>query len=142
MAAGHLTSPVVDLSDLDSRQIAIIMSRGRCVIGLSCVLLPGLVTRLFFATSTPEAKALTRFAGIRDLALGVGALTNLKERGDDAEWVSMGAISDVVDGVTSLASRGLPWRSRVLGVGALATGGTLLKLSRDLAAERRAEPTA
>src|SRR4051794_6464301 len=122
MAARHVTSAVVDMSDLDSRQIAIIMSRGRCVIGLSCLVVPGLVTRVFFASSAPEAKALTRFAGIRDLALGVGALTNLKERGDDAEWVSMGAISDVVDGVTSIASKGLPWRSRILGVGAISTG--------------------
>ena len=81
--------------------------------------------------------AVTRFVGIRDLALGVGALTNLKEHGQDAEWVSMGAVSDAVDGVVAITQRGLPFRSRILGLGALGTGGFLLKISRDLAAQRK-----
>jgi hypothetical protein len=126
----------VNLEELDTRQVAIILSRARCVIGLTCIFLPGLATRLFFASKDPAAKAVTRFAGIRDLALGVGALTNLKERGQDAEWLSMGAVSDAVDGVTFLVQRGLPARSRLLGLAALGTGATVLKLSRDLAAER------
>jgi hypothetical protein len=126
----------MNLEELDVRQLAIILSRARCVIGLSCIFVPGAFTRVFFGSKDPAAKAVTRFAGIRDLALGVGALTNLKERGDDAEWLSMGAISDAVDGVTSLVQRGLPKRSRLLGVAALGTGALVLKLSRDLAAER------
>ncbi len=130
----------MSFDELDTRQIAIVLSRARCVIGLTCVFLPGLMTRVFFASKDPAAKAVTRFAGIRDLALGVGALTNLKERGQDAEWLSMGAISDAVDGITFLVQRGLPTRSRVLGVAALGTGATVLKLSRDLAAERTAAP--
>jgi hypothetical protein len=128
----------MDLADLDNRQIAIILSRARCVIGLTCIFAPGIVTRVFLGTNAPAAKAATRFVGIRDLALGVGALTNLKERSQDAEWVSMGAISDSVDGITSLVQPGLPARSRLLGVGALGAGALLLKLSRDLAAERTA----
>jgi len=126
----------MDLSELDSRQIAIILSRARCVLGLTCIFLPGVVTRVLFGTNDSAARAATRFVGIRDLALGVGALTNLKERNQDAEWLSMGAISDGVDGITSLLQRGLPARSRLIGAGALGTGAFLLKLSRDLAAER------
>ena len=87
---------------------------------------------------TPEVKAITRFTGIRDLALGIGALTNLKEEKQDAEWVSMGAVSDMVDGMVSVTQPGLPMRSRVLGVGAFGLGGYLLKLSRDLDNERKA----
>lgn len=127
----------MDLSELDNRQIAIILSRARCVLGLTCIFAPGVVTRVFFASNDPVARAATRFVGIRDLALGVGALTNLKERNQDAEWLSMGAISDGVDGIASLAGRGLPVRTRLIGVGALGTGAFLLKLSRDLAAERK-----
>lgn len=127
----------MNLDELDARQIAIVLSRARCVIGLSCLAVPGLVSRVMFGSGEPAAKALTRMAGIRDLALGVGALTNLKERGDDAEWVSMGAVSDAVDGAVAMFSPRLPARSRVIGAGAFAVGAVLLKLSRDLAAERR-----
>ena len=126
----------MDLDSLDSRQIAIILSRGRCVIGLLCIFAPGLVARIFFGQSNPAVRAITRMTGIRDLALGVGALTNLKEREQDAEWVSMGALSDGVDGVVAVVSPGLPLRSRLIGVGAFGVGGYLLTLSRDLAAER------
>ena len=128
----------MDLDSLDSRQIALILCRGRCVIGLLCIFAPGLVARIFFGESTPTVRAITRMTGIRDLALGVGALTNLKEREQDAEWVSMGAVSDGVDGIVALATPGLPLRSRVIGVGAFGVGGYLLKISRDLAAERNA----
>ena len=87
---------------------------------------------------TPGPPPRPRFgsAGIRDLALGVGALTTLKERTQDAEWVSMGAVSDAFDGVVMCASRGLPMRARLLGAGAFGAGGYLLYLSRVLAAQR------
>lgn len=126
----------MDLDSLDSRQISLILCRGRCVIGLLCIFTPGIVARIFFGQSTPALRAMTRMTGIRDLALGVGALTNLKERQQDAEWVSMGALSDGVDGIVAVATPGLPFRSRLIGVGAFGVGGYLLKLSRDLAAER------
>ena len=128
----------VKLEDLDTRQIAIILSRARCVIGLSCLVAPSVVSKVFFNSTTPEVRALTRFTGVRDLALGVGALTNLKEEKQDAEWVSMGAISDIVDGVVCVAQAGLPIRSRLIGAGALGIGGYLLKISRDLDNERNA----
>ena len=129
------------LEDLDTRQIAIIASRGRCILGLACLVAPGIVSRVFFNASTPEVRAITRFTGVRDLAIGVGSLTCLKEETQDAEWVSMGAISDMVDGVVGVAQPGLPARSRVLGVGAFGLGGYLLKLSRDLDNQRTATPT-
>jgi hypothetical protein len=128
----------VNLDELDNRQLAIIASRARCVIGLSCVVVPSLVSRVWFGSNAPELKASIRFLGIRDLALGVGALTNLKEKGQDAEWLSMGAISDSVDGLVSVVSPGLPARARLLGLGAFGAGLALLKLSRDLADERGA----
>jgi hypothetical protein len=128
----------VNLEELDTRQIAIILSRARCVIGLTCIVAPSVVSKVFFNSTTPEIRAITRFTGVRDLALGVGALTNLKEEQQDAEWVSMGAVSDMVDGVVSIAQPGLPVRSRFIGVGALGLGGYLLKLSKDLDNERKA----
>ncbi len=127
---------LADLAELDDRQIAIILSRARCVVGLSCIALPSLFSGLVLGDTRPGTKAATRFAGIRDLALGVGALTSLKERTQDAEWVSMGAVSDAFDGVVLCVAPGLPLRSRVFGAGAVAFGGYLLYVSRLLAAQR------
>ena len=127
---------LVDLAELDDRQIAIILSRARCVIGLSCIALPSVFAGLVLGDTRPATKAAVRFAGIHDLALGVGALTTLKERTQDAEWVSMGAVSDAFDGVVMCASRGLPMRARLFRAGAFGAGGYLLYLSRVLAAQR------
>ncbi len=106
------------------------------MIGLSCIVAPSILGRVFFGANDPNLRAVTRFTGIRDLALGVGALTTLKEQTQDAEWLSMGAVSDLVDGVVCIAQPGLKFRARLLGVGALGLGGFLLKLSRDLDTER------
>ena len=79
-------------------------------------------------------------AGAASLALLVGALmacsgvveimlaVRLKPRGGWG-WL-------LANGIVSITQRGLPFRSRILGIGALGMGGWLLKLSRDLAAER------
>ncbi len=132
----------MDLANLEPRQIAIVVSRGRCVIGLLCIVAPSLVARIVFGRSDPVVRAATRVLGIRDLALGVGALTALKEREHDAEWLSMGAACDGFDAVVFCASPGLPLRARFIGLGAGATAAYLMKLSRDFAAERDATATA
>ncbi len=128
-----------DFSEFDDRQIAIILSRARCVLGLSCMFAPAVVAKVLLGDAGPATKAALRFAGVRDLALGVGALTSLKEQTQDAEWVSMGAAADGFDGIVMMASPGLPLRSRVFGAGALGAGTYVLYLSRLLAAQR---PTA
>ena len=55
----------------------------------------------------PTAQALLRLVGVRDLVLGIGAITTLKEQTMDAEWVGMGAAADAVDGLVSLVTPGL-----------------------------------
>lgn len=128
----------MDLKNLEPRQIALVMSRGRCVIGLLCLFCPGLVTRVAVGRTDPATKALARVAGIRDLALGVGALTALKEEEQDAEWLSMGAVCDGVDAAVFTLSPGLPKRTRLMGLSAGAIAAYLMKLSRDFADERSA----
>ena len=90
--------------DLDSRSTALILARGRAILGLVMLVLPGLPARLMFGESSPRIRALLRMVGVRDLILGVGALTTVKERTQDAEWVGVGAFADAVDGVVSLTS--------------------------------------
>lgn len=124
--------------DFDHRQFALVIARGRAVNGLVLLVLPGIVGRILFgqAGKLPTTRALLRLVGVRDLVLGIGAITTLKEHTMDAEWVGMGAAADAVDGLVSLVTPGLAKRSRLVslvGGGAAAVG---LLASRKLADER------
>jgi hypothetical protein len=114
--------------ELDEREIALWLARGRAVVGLTLMFAPGVLTQPWMGSRSAEVKAMARVAGVRDLVLGVGAITNLKEQNQDAEWLGMGAVCDGVDALVSLAAPGLPKRARVLslGIAGLATGGLLL----------------
>jgi hypothetical protein len=126
--------------DLDHRRFALALARARAVNGLAMLVLPGVVGWVVFGSAgrQPATRALLRLVGIRDLVLGIGAITTLKEHTMDAEWVGMGALADAVDGVVSLVTPGLTPRARVVslvGGGAAAVG---LIASRGLADERAA----
>jgi hypothetical protein len=125
---------------MDNRQAALVIARTRAVIGLVSLTLPGLVNRVFLGAGavTPHAKALTRMTGVRDVALGVGALTSVKENTQGPEWLSMGAVADGVDALVSFTMRGAPRRTRWIGVFAAGAAAISLKLSRDLADARAA----
>ena len=124
--------------DFDHRRVALILARGRAVHGLVLLVLPGVVGRIIYgkAGNVPTARALLRLVGIRDLVLGIGAITTLKEETMDAEWVGMGAAADAVDGIVTLVTPGLGMRARLMslvGGGAAAVG---LLASRALADAR------
>jgi len=124
--------------DLDHRQVALVIARARAVNGLVLLALPGVAGWALFgqAGRSPVTRALLRLVGVRDLVLGIGAITTLKEHTMDAEWVGMGAVADAVDGVVSLVTPGLLSRSRLVSlVGGGAAGAGLLA-SRALADER------
>jgi hypothetical protein len=127
--------------DLDVRKMALILGRSRAIVGLVLLFLPGLAGRLWLGDHSPRTRALLRMVGIRDLILGVGALTCVKERTQDAEWVGMGGIADAVDGVVSFTAPGLPARARLVGPAALGSAVLAIKLARDLADERTARAT-
>jgi hypothetical protein len=124
--------------DMDHRQVALGLARGRAVTGLVMLVLPGVAGRMFFgkAGAQPATRAAMRLVGVRDLVLGLGAITTLKEHTMDAEWVGMGAVADGVDAAVTLLSPGLAARARVVSVvgGAAAVVGYLS--SRELADER------
>jgi hypothetical protein len=126
------------MDSLDIRSTALVLARGRAVIGLVLLAVPGLPARVWFGDSSPRVRALLRMVGVRDLILGVGALTTLKERTQDAEWVGVGAFADGVDGVVTLTTPGLPLRSRLVGPAALGSALMGIKLARGLADARKA----
>jgi hypothetical protein len=124
--------------DDDQRRIALIIARARAVNGLVTLILPGVVGRILFgrAGEQPTTRALLRLVGVRDLVLGVGAITTLKEGTMDAEWVGMGAVADAVDGIVSLVTPGLARRSRFVSLVGGAAAAIGLSASRALADAR------
>jgi len=128
------------MDTLDTRSTALVLARGRAVIGLVLLVIPGVPARVWFGESSPRVRALLRMVGVRDLILGVGALTTLKERSQDAEWVGVGALADAVDGLVTLTTPQLPLRSRLVGPTALGSALVGIKLARALADERKAAP--
>jgi hypothetical protein len=127
-----------DLSD--ERERALIVARGRIVAGLILLLLPGLATRLLFggSASLPATRALARMMGIRDLVLGVGAVTSVKERTMDAEWVGCGALADAVDSVAMLVAPGVPKRARLMPLVSGAAAALGIHAARVIADKRAA----
>jgi hypothetical protein len=125
--------------NLDNRQLGLVLARARAINGLVMLVAPGLVARVIFGkdASGPVTRALLRLVGIRDVVLGVGAITTLKEHTMDAEWVGMGAVADAVDGVVALVTPGLILRSRLVALigGAAAAQG--IYVARALADDRK-----
>jgi hypothetical protein len=124
--------------ELDQRRIALGIARARAINGLVMIVLPGLVGRTVFGQGgrQPAVRAALRMVGVRDLVLGVGAITTLKEKTLDAEWVGMGAVSDGVDALVTLLSPGIPARARLLALTGASSALAGYQASRALAAER------
>jgi len=122
--------------ELDARTIALWLARGRVAVGATACLLAGVAAGTAPGERRPSTRAFARMVGARDLALGLGALTCVRERTQDAEWVGMGGAVDVVDGAALLLTRGLPARARLVGLVALAAGVSGILAARALADER------
>ena len=126
--------------EFDHNEVALRIAQARAVNGLVMIVVPGLVARIVFgkAGAHTATRAAMRLVGVRDLALGVGAITTVKEQTMNAEWVGMGAVADAVDGAVTLFTPGLPKRARL--VSAIGTSSAVVGLlaARALADARRA----
>jgi hypothetical protein len=128
---------------MDHRTNVLALARGRIVMGLAMSLVPGVMLRVLFGrnASTQTARVLARMFGAREIVLGIGTVTSVKERTQDAEWVSACAVADAVDGLVMALSPGVPRRSRpaalVGGVSALLG----MQAARAFADERAAAKT-
>jgi hypothetical protein len=122
----------------DPRRLAVVTARARVALGAAFLLVAGPLARVTLGSGNREERAALRLTGARDLALGLGALTTVKERTQDAEWVSMGALVDGLDALVLLGTRRLPLRARLVGLVAAVTAVTGLWVSQRLADERTA----
>jgi hypothetical protein len=84
---------------------------------------------------------MARMFGSREVVLGVGTVTSVKEGTQDAEWTSASAVADAVDGLVMALSPGVPRRSRpaaLIGASAAVVG---MLAARAMADERTSATT-
>jgi hypothetical protein len=118
---------------------AVSLANTRALIGLAGLLGAGPAARGLLGVSTPATRALVRMVAVRDLAVGLGTATTLREAlpaGPGAAtgpgWVSWGAVADAVDGAVLLLTPGLPRRARLLALVAGTAAAAGLALARRL----------
>jgi len=135
-AARTQAMSAITLTDEQTRKAALYFARGRSLLGLGLTLLPGAATKIGVGKSSAPASALMRMVGVRDLAIGLGAVAGVREGIQAPEWLGWGAFADGVDALALLFTPGLPKRARLVGL--LAAGGAAagMKLAWDLADQR------
>ncbi|HEX5614490.1 MAG TPA: hypothetical protein VFZ83_04995 [Acidimicrobiia bacterium] len=123
---------------MDDRQLALVLGRARAVAGLVLVVFPSLAGWLWLGRGArePAARATLRMLGIRDLVLGIGAITTVKEQTSGPEWVGMGAVVDGVDAVAMVITPGLPKRARLAMLFPAAAAALGIRAAKALAAQR------
>jgi hypothetical protein len=118
----------------ERKKPAIWMARGRCVIGLAGLFTPGLVGAVMAGSpKSASSKAMTRFFGARELIVGLGTMIAIESSDGGANWLSLAAVVDGLDAVISLASPGLPKRSRLVGLAAAGLAVTQMQMAKELA---------
>ena len=65
--------------DPQRRLVALWLCRVRALLGLKLLVFPRLVTKVFLGTPTPVTTAAVRMVGVRDVALGLGAIAGVRE---------------------------------------------------------------
>jgi hypothetical protein len=91
---------------MEARELALSQARGRIAVGAALVLFPGWGGRRWIGepAGDPAVKLLTRALGVRDLAIGLGAVIALDRGAPARGWLEAGALSDVVDLVATLVA--------------------------------------
>ncbi len=84
----------------------------RIAIGMTALAVPQVMAGPWIGASEarrPGARLLARTMGMRDVALGAGALLALTRDEDARNWIVMGALSDAMDAtITAAAFQKLP----------------------------------
>lgn len=114
-----------------STQAALAIAGLRVALGVAALVAPGLAGRAWIGggASGRDRAVTLRALGGRDIALGAGALLGAGERDELRRWVTLGAVSDLVDTLATTVGFGaLPRRRRWLVLAACAgaaAGGAL-----------------
>jgi hypothetical protein len=113
---------------------------GRIAFGSAMLLMPEEAIRGWVgrrAASYGGTQALAQACGVRDLALGAGALSALMSGKDARDWVLVGAVADLVDPIATLTGEDIPLTGRLMITG---MAGSAIAVSVGYAAERSKAP--
>lgn len=115
---------------MDERGIVRAVALGRVAVGVAALAAPEPAMRLFVGRDArrPAVQLVTRGLGVRDLALGAGALVALQTGEPARRWILAGAAADAGDAFASLAGDALPGPLRA-GFASFAGGAALLGLA-------------
>jgi hypothetical protein len=113
---------------LSPLQQARTIALGRVALGLTALAAPGFSGRAFVGSDgdRPSVRLYNRTLGVRDVAVGAGALASLRAGDPVSRWLLAGAFCDAVDTFAIVrAGNAVPAPARV-GVSALAASGAVL----------------
>ena len=118
-----------------------ILGAGRIVIGLGLVVAPdGLARGLGINPEVAvQSRWLTRLAGAREIAIGVGAIRAWRRNEDPAGWILAQAISDSTDVVAFVvaAKSGKVTYKRGIGMALFAASGAVSEAVTFIALEKK-----
>ena len=98
------------------------LAAGRIAVGTSLCAAPSFAAQWAGEDArAPGARVITRAAGARDVALGVGTLAAMGDRALLRRWLLVSSACDAVDFAATLAGPRAPGRTVVLVVAAAAT---------------------
>lgn len=112
---------------LSPQQQARGLALGRVALGLTALGTPGLTGRVLVGSDgrRPSVRLYTRTLGVRDVAVGAGALASMRVGDPVSRWLLAGALCDAVDTLAiGQAGDAVPAPTRI-GVMALAAGGAV-----------------
>lgn len=123
------------MNDVDSKDLARMLSFGRIVLGFAAFAAPRRFARAWTGDTAEEVASsmATRGLAARDIALGLGTLLALENDGEVSTWLQAQALADASDTLSTVANFGdMPRFRRWI---SLATAGSAAYLGVKLANE-------
>ena len=96
---------------MDDRQRALYLNAGRTFFGSLMLAAPAVALRGWVGADSnlPSVKLVARTMGVRDAALGIGALMAIRDDRSPKLWLQLGVAADAVDcAATLIALRRIP----------------------------------
>jgi hypothetical protein len=117
---------------MDPRERVLLHARLRIAIGAAFVIFPGIAGRMWIGSDAARrpVKVFARAFGVRDLAIGLGAVIALDRGTPVRGWIEAGALSDGVDTLATLFAGNsihpaVRWPAFALGAISTATGAQM-----------------
>ena len=116
---------------MEDRDLARLLAWGRIAIGLTGVLMPRTLARLWTGAPQPDfpTNMIARGLGARDVAIGAGVLAGLEGAWSPRPWLQASAASDAADALGTLGSFSELGKLRATGLLALEVGAAVVGIS-------------